>query len=399
MADLGTQPLCESFLSADQLPLMEPHYPLHVMVCGTCFLAQAVHDVPPAAIFHEYAYFSSFSTAWLDHAHDYVDAMIERFGLSPGSSRVLEIASNDGYLLQYFEAAGIEVQGVDPSENVAAAAIAKGVPTIVDFFGRALAGQLRDGGFLADLIVANNVLAHTPELHDLVGGIPMVLAESGVATFEFPHILNLIEQNQFDTIYHEHWSYLSLGTTIEIFAHHGLTVFDVEELWTHGGSLRLFVRHESDSGEPVTDNVRSLLDRERDHGLRELDTYRSFGERAEATKRRLLSLLISEKDAGRSIAAYGAPGKGNTLLNYCGIRTDLIDYVCDKNPYKHGRYTPGTRIPIFAPEMIDDTRPDLVLILPWNLKDEITGQLAHIAEWGGRFVVPIPEPMILEATG
>ena len=396
MVDLGMHPPCESFLTEAQLEQMEPFYPLHVRVCGKCFLAQIGEYVSPEAIFDDYAYFSSYSTSWLEHAEKYVGMMVRRFDLTP-SSRVLEIASNDGYLLQYFKEAGIEVLGVDPSANVAEVAIEKGIPTRVEFFNAEMATGLVAEGFTADVLLGNNVLAHTPDINGFAAGVPIALSPGGVATFEFPHIMNLIAENQFDTIYHEHWSYLSLGTTQQIFAEHGMTVFDVEELPTHGGSLRLFLRHADDDTKPVSSSVGELLEREREFGLFDLDTYRSFGERVEETKRKLLALLIEAKSEGKSIAVYGAAGKGNTLLNYCGIGPDFIDYACDRNPYKHGRYTPGAHIPIFDPERIRQTKPDLVLILPWNLKDEIMKQLSYISEWGGRFVVPIPEATVFEA--
>jgi SAM-dependent methyltransferase len=396
MVDLGMHPPCESFLTEAQLEQMEPFYPLHVRVCGKCFLAQIGEYVSPEEIFDDYAYFSSYSTSWLEHAERYVKMMIRRFALD-SSSRVLEIASNDGYLLQYFKNEGIEVLGVDPSSNVAEVAIEKGIPTRVEFFNAETATRLVAEGFTADVLLGNNVLAHTPDINGFAAGVLIALAPGGVATFEFPHIMNLIAENQFDTIYHEHWSYLSLGTTQQILAEHGMTVFDVEELETHGGSLRLFLRHAEDDTKPVSGNVSDLLEREREFGLFDLDTYRSFGERVEETKRKLLALLIEAKSEGKSIAVYGAAGKGNTLLNYCGIGPDFIDYACDRNPYKHGRYTPGAHIPIFDPERIRQTKPDLVLILPWNLKDEIMKQLSYISEWGGRFVIPIPEAAVFEA--
>jgi len=324
--------------------------------------------------------------------------MIDRLGLGPGSL-VMEIASNDGYLLQFFQERGIDVLGIEPSGNVAAVAEEKGITTIGEFFGRDLGRRLRDEGYQADLIAGNNVLAHTPDINGFVAGLPFVLAPGGVATFEFPHIMRLIENNQFDTIYHEHWSYLSLTTTQRIFAENSLVVFDVEELWTHGGSLRLYVRHADDDTKPVTGRIDELLVREEDFGLTDMATYAAFGERVTETKRRLLELLIGAKDEGASIVIYGAAGKGNTLLNYCGIGTDFIDYACDMNPYKHGRYTPGTHIPIFGPDRIRQTRPDYVLILPWNIKEEIMSQLSYIAEWGGKFIVPIPEATVQEAVG
>lgn len=396
MVDLGMHPLCETFLTEDQLNDMEPHYPLVVKVCDECFLAQVGEYVEPSEIFGDYAYFSSYSDAWLEHARTYVDMMIDRFGLDEESS-VLEIASNDGYLLQYFQERGLDVLGIDPAYTVAEAAIAKGIPTRIEFFNEASARTMAEEGLAFDVILGNNVLAHGPDINGFVAGLPHVLADDGVITFEFPHLLRLLEENQFDTIYHEHWSYLSLGTTQRIFAAHGLTVFDVEELWSHGGSLRLFVRHESDTSKPVTAGVDELLERERAFGLFDPATYTAFAEQVEATKRKLLSILIEAKDAGKSIAIYGAAGKGNTLLNYCGISTDFIDYACDRSEYKHGRYTPGTHIPIYPPERIAQTKPDYVLILPWNLKNEIMSQLSYIGEWGGRFIVPIPEAVVFEA--
>ncbi len=397
MVDLGMHPLCETFPLAGS-DAMEPFYPLHVRVCGNCFLAQIGEYVAPEEIFDEYAYFSSFSQSWLDHARSYVEMMVERFDLNE-SSRVLEIASNDGYLLQYFQQKGIDVLGVEPSSNVADAARALGIESIGEFFSLALGQRLSSDGYRADVVLGNNVLAHTPDINGFVAGVPEVLADDGVATFEFPHIMRLIDQNQFDTIYHEHWSYLSLGTVREIFSTHGLTVFDVEELWTHGGSLRVFAKHTRDQSKPVSSNVGDLIAREDGFGLRNLATYEGFGERVKATKRKLLTTLVDIKDEGKSIVIYGAAGKGNTLLNYCGIGTDFIDYACDMNPYKHGRVTPGTHIPIFPPEKIAETKPDYVLLLPWNIKEELMNQLSYIADWGGRFIVPIPEAMVLEPVG
>lgn len=396
MVDLGMHPLCESFLRADQLEEMEAFYPLHVRVCENCYLAQIGEFVPPEVIFDEYAYFSSYSTAWLEHARQYVSSMTRRFALDE-SSRIVEVASNDGYLLQYFRDEGFDVLGIEPSWNVADAAEEKGIPTLRSFFGVDVGSQLREEGRQADLLVANNVLAHTPDLNGFVAGVALALAPSGVATFEFPHLMRLIEGNQFDTIYHEHWSYISLGTAIRVFAAHGLSVFDVEELWTHGGSLRLYVGHEGDTRRPVTANVEGLLQREKEFGLFEADTYRSFADRVAATKRSLLTMLIEAKDRGDSIVVYGAAGKGNTLLNYCGIGVDFIDYACDLNPFKHGRYTPGTHIPIHPPTMIRETRPDLVLVLPWNIKEEIMKQLSYVSEWGARFLIPIPDARVVEA--
>ncbi len=388
--DLGMSPLCESFLAADELDRMEPFYPLKVLVCGGCFLAQVKQYVAPERIFREYAYYSSYSRAWLDHARAYVDMAIKRFGLTR-DSRIIELASNDGYLLQFFVERGYPVLGIDPAENVAKAAEARGVPTLTRFFNAAMARQLAADGVLADLVIGNNVLAQVPDINGFVAGVPVILKPRGVATFEFPHLLRLIEENQFDTIYHEHFSYFSLLTAERIFAAHGMRVFDVEELWTHGGSLRLYVCHAENAAQPTLPAVGALVERERLAGLRDLVTYAAFAERVKETKRRLLEFLIAAKRAGKAVAGYGAPGKGNTLLNYCGIRGDFIDYTVDRNPYKHGRFLPGTHIPVLPPERIAETRPDYLLILPWNLKEEIMAQMAFIRDWGGQFVVPIPE--------
>jgi len=396
MVDLGVHPLCESFLREDQLNDMEPHYPLHVRVCGECFLAQIGEYVEPAEIFDDYAYFSSYSDSWLKHASDYVDMMVERFSLDV-DSHVLEVASNDGYLLQYFQKHGIDVLGVDPAFTVAEAAIAKGIPTVTRFFNEAFASELVADGYKADVLLGNNVLAHVPDINSFVAGVPVILAKDGIATFEFPHLMRLMDENQFDTIYHEHWSYLSLGTTRKVFTAHGMTIFDVEELSSHGGSLRLFIKHDNDDSKPITARIGELLEREDAFGLSDLATYDLFSEKVKATKRALLETLLRVKNDGGSIVIYGAAGKGNTLLNYCGIGVDFIDYASDRTPYKHGRYTPGTHIPIYSPERIAETRPDYVLILPWNLKKEIMAQLAYIGDWGGRFIIPIPKTTILEA--
>jgi len=391
--DLGKSPLCETYLRADQLNDMEPFYPLHVRVCEKCFLVQLPEYVRPENIFSEYAYFSSFSDSWLAHARRYTEKMIERLRLT-GASQVVEIASNDGYLLQYFVAQGIPALGIEPAANVAAAAVKRGVKSVVRFFGRDTARDLVADGIRPDLLLGNNVLAHVPDINDFVGGMKILLGPQGVITMEFPHLLRLIEDNQYDTIYHEHFSYLSLTAVSRIFNAHGLTVFDVDELPTHGGSLRIYARHSERTDAPMTAAVERLLAVEREAGFLTMDFYKNFGEAVMASKRRLLEFLIKAKDEGRTVVAYGAPGKGNTLLNYCGIRTDLIAYAVDRNPYKHGRFTPGTHIPIFPPDRIAETRPDYVLILPWNLKDEIMVQLASIREWGGQFVVPIPRVQV-----
>ncbi len=387
--DLGMSPLCESFLAEPQLNEMEPFYPLNVRVCGTCFLAQVEQYVAPEHIFREYAYFSSYAQSWVEHARRYAAMAIERFALGRGS-RIVELASNDGYLLQFFLGRGFDVLGIDPAENVAKAAEAKGVATLTRFFGRGLAAELVAQRRAADLIIGNNVLAQVPDINDFVGGIAALLEPRGHVTLEFPHLLKLIEGNQFDTIYHEHFSYFSLTTARRILAAHGLRLFDVEELWTHGGSLRLFACHE-DAPDETSPHVAELVLRERAAGLHELEAYASFAERVRETKRKLLDFLIAAKRGGKRVAGYGAPGKGNTLLNYCGVRTDFLDYTVDRNPYKHGKFLPGTHIPVLPPERIAETRPDYLLILPWNFKDEIMEQMAFIRDWGGKFVVPIPE--------
>ena len=392
--DLGMSPLCQTHIAPDQLHEMEPFYPLHAYVCDQCFLVQLQEFVTPDEIFTEYAYFSSYSTSWVEHARRYAEMMIERFKLG-GGSKVMEIASNDGYLLQHFVARGVPVLGIEPAANVAQAAIARGVPTTMQFFGRRTAATIAAEHGRPDVLLGNNVLAHVPDINDFVGGMKILLAPHGVITMEFPHLARLIAENQFDTIYHEHFSYLSFVTVERIFAHHGLTLFDVEELPTHGGSLRIYARHAENAAWPVTDRAIALRRREIDGGFMTLDRYRGFDEQVKRTKRKLLSFLIDAKNRGKKIVGYGAPGKGNTLLNYCGIRTDFLDFTVDANPYKQGKFTPGTRIPILAPGAIREARPDYVLILPWNLKDEISQQAGYIREWGGQFVVPIPEVKVL----
>ena len=388
--DLGMSPLCESYLTAEQLNQMEPFYPLHVWVCERCFLVQVEEYVRPEGIFTEYAYFSSYSDSWLAHASAYVEMISARLELN-AASRVVELGSNDGYLLQYFVAKGIPVLGVDPAKNVAQAAIARGVPTITELFGREVARTLAAAGTQADLVLGCNVLAQVPDVNDFVGGIKLLLKPGGVVTIEFPHLMRLMAENQFDTIYHEHFSYFSFLTAERIFAAHGLTLFDVDELPTHGGSLRIYARHAEDASKPVSERALKLRAREVSAGLDRLETYASFTEQVHETKRGLLEFLIGARRRGKRIAGYGAPGKGNTLLNYCGIRTDFLEYTVDRNPYKHGRFLPGTHIPIHPPERIQETRPDYVLILPWNLKDEIMEQMSYIRSWGGQFVVPIPD--------
>ncbi|HEX8948505.1 MAG TPA: class I SAM-dependent methyltransferase [Dissulfurispiraceae bacterium] len=390
LADLGMSPLCESFLSAGQLNRMEPFYPLRVHVCGQCFLVQLEEYVSPEAIFTEYAYFSSFADSWLRHAKNYTDLVIRRFGITH-ESHVVELASNDGYLLQYFVKLGIPVLGVEPAANVARSAIEKGVPTLNRFFGEELAREMRNEGKGADLLIGNNVLAQVPGLNDFVKGMKILLKPHGIVTMEFPHLLKLMEGNQFDTIYHEHFSYFSFIAVEKIFAFHGLRIFDVEELPTHGGSLRIYACNSGDHTRAVCDRVGELRARELAEGFTDPDRYSSFGRQVQETKRLLLDFMIRAKGQGKSIAGYGAPGKGNTLLNYCGIRTDFLDYTVDRNPYKHGKFTPGTHIPIFPPEKVRGTKPDYLFILPWNFRDEIMEQMSFIREWGGQFVVPIPE--------
>jgi SAM-dependent methyltransferase len=394
VVDLGMSPLCESYLPAEKLDSMEPFYPLHVLVCRKCFLVQINEYVSAEEIFTEYAYFSSYASSWVKHAEDYVTMITDRLKLGAGS-KVVELASNDGYLLQHFVKRGIPSLGIEPAANVAKAARERGVETEVLFFGTDTAQQLRDKGLQADLILGNNVLAQVPDLNSFVGGVPILLKPNGTATFEFPHLMRLFEGNQFDTIYHEHFCYFSLIAAEAIFAGHGLTLFDVEELWTHGGSLRIYLRHASDTSRPVSERVLALRAREEAAGYRTMEAYRRFEEQVRETKRKILELLIGFKRAGKRVVGYGAPGKGNTLLNYCGIRADFLEFTVDKNPYKQGKFLPGTHIPIHAPAKIDEARPDYIFILPWNFKDEIIAQLAHTRQWGAKFIVPIPEATVI----
>jgi len=394
VVDLGMSPLCESYIPPDRLDAMEPFYPLNVWVCSNCLLVQLNEYVTPKEIFTEYAYFSSYSTSWLRHASDYTAMITERLGLD-GGSFVVELASNDGYLLQNFVQRGIPCLGIEPAANVAEAARERGVATQVSFFDEALGLQLAAGGNRADLVVGNNVLAHVPDLNSFVAGISHLVKPTGTVTMEFPHLMRLFDENQFDTIYHEHFCYFSLLAAEAVFTNHGMTIFDVEELGTHGGSLRIYIRPTADTGRPVGERVVELRRREEAAGYRDLATYARFEEQVRATKRKILGLLSELKRDGRTIAGYGAPGKGNTLLNYCGIRSDFIDFTVDRNPYKQGLYLPGTRIPICAPERIDEAKPDYIFILPWNVKDEIVTQLGHARGWGARFIVPIPEPVVL----
>jgi hypothetical protein len=394
MVDLGVSPLCESFLTEQQLDGMEPFYPLRAMVCEECFLVQLGEYVPPEDIFTEYAYFSSYSASWLEHARRYAESAIERLGLGP-DNLVVELGSNDGYLLRNFVAHGVPVLGVEPARNVAEAAERAGVRTLPIFFSRDTAIELESTHGRADLIVVNNVLAQIPSLNDFVAGIDILLADDGLLTIEVPHLLRLIEHTEFDTVYHEHFSYFSLGTAIRILDRHGLTVVDVEELRSHGGSIRIHARH-AGAGVVQSHAVARVLEEEAAAGMTDPTTYEAFGERVAAVKADILEFLIGLRREGRTVAGYGAPGKANTLLNYCGIRTDLLPFTVDRNEYKHGRFTPGTHIPIRPPEELDRARPDYVWILPWNLRDEIVEQLAHARSWGGRFVVASPSLTVIE---
>jgi len=395
VVDLGMSPLCESYVPAHKVDAMEPFYPLRVWVCRQCFLVQLSEYVKVEEIFEEYAYFSSFSSSWLKHAEDYVAMISQRLSLGK-DSLVVELASNDGYLLQYFVEKQIPCLGIEPAINVAKVAVEKRkVPTDVVFFHAETARNMKAAGKLADLVLGNNVLAQIPDLNAFVAGIPIILKPQGTVTIEFPHVMKMFEENQFDTIYHEHFCYFSLLSVEAIFQKHGLTIFDVEELWTHGGSLRIYARHAADQTRPVTARLNELRAREEAAGYKNIETYTNFEFRARETKNKLLSLLIEAKRAGKRVAAYGAPGKGNTLLNYCGIRTDYIEFTVDKNPYKQGKFLPGTHIPIYGPEKIDEEKPDYIVILPWNFKDEIMAQLAHARSWGAKFIIPIPEATLV----
>jgi SAM-dependent methyltransferase len=387
-ADLGMSPLANSFLPAERVNSMEPFYPLRALVCSECFLVQLEEFQTPEHIFSDYAYFSSYSSSWLDHSRRYADQMIERLALD-SSSHVVEIASNDGYLLQFFHDRQIPVLGIEPAANVAKVALQKGIPTLVEFFGVQTATSLA-GESSADLLLGNNVLAHVPDLNDFVAGMKVLLKPGGVITMEFPHLMRLIEDNQWDTIYHEHFSYFSFLTVSRVFEAHGLRLFDVEELPTHGGSLRIYGAHADDQGKPETTAARELRERERAAGYEQVETYLGYSNRVRADKRQILDFLIALKEQGLRIVGYGAPAKGNTLLNYCGIGPDFIDYTCDLNPHKQGDFLPGSHIPIRSPELIREDRPDIVLILPWNLKDEIVQQLSFVREWGGRFAARTP---------
>jgi SAM-dependent methyltransferase len=393
--DLGMSPLANSYLTTDQLDRKEVFYPLHAYVCAECYLVQLAEIESAEFIFSDYLYFSSYSQSWLDHAQAYVRDMTTRFLLDE-TSRVIEVGSNDGYLLQYFVGAGIPCLGIEPAKNIAVVAEQRGVNTRVGFFGTSLASELAMDEIRADLLIGNNVLAHVPDINDFVEGMSMVLAPNGLITMEFPHVLKLIEHNQFDTIYHEHFSYLSLMTVSRLFASHHLHIFDVDQLPTHGGSLRIYACHADCTAYGTTHRIPQLTEIECAKGLDSLDGYLTYSERVKRTKRTLLRFLIDARERGLSTAAYGAPAKGNTLLNYCGIRDDLLEYTVDRSPHKQGRFLPGTHLPIFAPDHVRDTRPDYLLILPWNLRDEVIQEMSYIRDWGGRFVIPIPEPVVVE---
>ena len=388
--DLGMSPMANSYLKPHQLNRMEPFYPLRAFVCEQCFLVQLEQFESPDHIFSDYAYFSSFSDLFLQHAKDYVDMAMDRFKLG-GGSYVVEIASNDGYLLQNFVKRGVPVLGIEPAKNVAEVAVKKGVPSLVKFFGVETARELAAKGRRPDLLIGNNVLAHVPDINDFVGGLKVLLGPSGVVTMEFPHLMRLMAFNQFDTVYHEHFSYFSLTTVAQIFSKHGLTLFDVEEISTHGGSLRIYARHDGDASKPVTERLTALRTKEAREGFATLNHYLSFSEGVNETKRALLEFLIKAKREGKKVVAYGAAAKASTLLNFCGVRTDLVDYLVDRSPYKQGHWLPGVHIPIYDPERVKTDKPDYVMILAWNLKDEVMAQMAFIRDWGGKFVVPIPK--------
>ena len=393
--DLGMSPMANSYVKTNESQHMEPFYPLHTYVCDKCFLVQLAEFESAENIFSDYAYFSSYSDSWLKHAKNYTEMMVKRFDLD-NTSQVIEIASNDGYLLQYFKEKNIPVLGIEPARNVAEAGIKAGIPSIVKFFGTKTAKELASENKYADLLLGNNVLAHVPDLNDFIEGMKILLKPNGIITMEFPHLMKLMEENQFDTIYHEHFSYFSFITVKEIFKHHGLMIFNVEQLPSHGGSLRIYACHVEDESKPVEPEVADLTEKEENCGFNKLEHYLSFTEKVKETKRNILEFMIRARNDDKSIVGYGAPAKGNTLLNYCGIMTDFIDYTVDRSPHKQNHLLPGVRIPIQGPEEIIRTRPDYLVILPWNLKDEIMEQMSHITDWGGKFVVLIPEVKVFD---
>lgn len=390
--DLGVSPLANAYLKSDNQ--MEQMYPLRTYVCESCFLVQVEDYESPEHIFGDYAYFSSFSESWLSHCRDYVEKMIDRHGYTK-DDQIVEIASNDGYLLQYFKEKEIPVLGIEPAANVAKTAVEKGIDTVVDFFGTRLAMSLKEQGKMADLLLGNNVLAHVPELNDFVEGMKILLKPQGTITMEFPHLLSLMEYKQFDTIYHEHYSYYSFTTVVKLFEKHGLRIYDVDKLETHGGSLRIYAAHSENQQLSISKAVSELLELESTFGLGKMNTYKEFHKGVVQLKRQILKFLIDAKDKGFSIVGYGAPAKGNTLLNYCGIDRDYLDYTVDRNPHKQGTFLPGSRIPVYSPEMLKQTRPDYVIILPWNLKEEIMEQTSFIQDWGGKWIIPVPEIMVI----
>jgi len=394
-ADLVNSPASNSYLTAEQLNEPEVFYPLKVMACEKCFLVQVDEYKKSEDIFNaDYAYFSSFSTSWLAHSKKYTEMMIARFGYNE-KSLVTEVASNDGYLLQYFKEKNVPVLGIEPTANTAAVAIKKGIPSVVDFFGVRLATKLAGEGKKTDLLLGNNVLAHVPDINDFVGGMKVMLKENGVVTMEFPHLYQLVLNNQFDTIYHEHFSYLSFTTVSKIFEAQGLVMFDVEEVPTHGGSLRIFAKHKEDGSKPIGPNVAVMLQKEKDAGMLNIDYYKNFQVKVETVKNDLLEFLLKQKRAGKKVAAYGAAAKGNTLLNYCGIKNDMISFAVDANPAKQNKFMPASHIPIVQEDRIKKDKPDFIIILPWNIKDEIVKQLDYVNAWGCKFVVPIPKLQIL----
>ena len=392
-ADLGMSPLSNSYLNSEQINQKESFFPLHVFVCDNCLLVQLEEFESPKKIFSDYAYFSSYSKTWLNHAKDYVEMISSRFGITE-KSNVIEIASNDGYLLQYFKKKNIPVLGIEPAKNVAKVANEKGIPTITKFFGKNIAKKLSESKKQADLLIGNNVLAHVPDLNDFISGLKILLKSGGIITLEFPHLLQLIKYNQFDTIYHEHFSYFSLIVLQKIFIFHKLTIFDVEEILTHGGSLRIFIKHE-DQKPGISDNIIKLINKEKEFGLDNIITYSNFQKKIEELKENIIIFFNSAKNDNKTMIAFGAPAKGNTLLNFCKIGIEFLDYVVDNNPHKQGLYLPGTHISIKNPQKIRETKPDYVIILPWNLKNEIIEQTSFISDWGGKHVILIPEVKIL----
>lgn len=392
--DLGTSPLSNSYLSQEDLQEKEIFHLLHAKICRECFLVQLPELESPEKIFSNYAYFSSYSDSWLKHSEDYTKNMIQRFSINNHWS-VIEIASNDGYLLQYFKERHIPILGIEPANNVADVARAKEIPTESVFFSKEVAEKMRANGQRADLLIANNVLAHVPNLNDFIAGLKILLAPSGILTIEFPHLLRLIEENQFDTIYHEHFSYFSFLTAQKIFEKHNLTLFDVEEIAVHGGSLRIYVKHTENTDQAITPQIAQLISQEKEFGLDKLQTYQQFSKNVSQLKNELLEFITQAKKSGKTIAGYGAPAKGNTLLNYCGISSDYISFTVDRSPHKQGHYLPGTHIPIFHPDKIKEIKPDYLLILPWNIKDEIIEQMAYIKNWHGKFVLPIPTLQVI----